>query len=314
MEKTFEVTESFIREAHGAACRDWKRKIEAKFPIFSPQPMWYTQKSLPNWLCHLNSDGSGYGFDMKGDWKDNFVDMNDYIKRNCSPATAEQVESALRGEAIKRGFVLGARFTSHVNGGKYVADVSEPNFWNKYSRLDDECRFNMSMYAGAGGIIYKNGEWAKIIGEPIQAGKWYKTTDPSKKTFIFVTKSELGRNCGFGIDGGGNWTDYAMLDRDWGCQLATTKEVVSTLKEEAMKRGFVEGITFTNRYINSNQTLRYEFTLSMNGTGINANSTGFGTFTIFETKGDEPYWAEIINDVPEDPTPEEIKRVLDYLK
>lgn len=313
MEKTFEVKESFIREAHSAACRDWKKKLEAAFPIFAPESMWYSHKDFPNWLCHLNSDGSVYGFDMKGDWKVNFSDMNDYIKRNCSPATAEQVESALKAEATKRGFVKGAKFESHANLGQYEVDLDEPYFWNKFSSLSKECRFNMAMYSGSGGVIYSNGEWARVTGEPIQVGKWYKTSDPSKKTFVFITK-ELGGNCGFGFNWLGEWSDNAILDRDWECQLATEKEILSRLKEEAMKRGFVDGVTFTNKYINSHHQLRDEFILSLNRSGINAHSDGVGTFTIFDTKDNKPYWAEILKGAPKDPTPEEINRVLDYLK
>lgn len=34
--KTYEVDEEFIKQAHSAACGDWKRRLEAKFPeVFS---------------------------------------------------------------------------------------------------------------------------------------------------------------------------------------------------------------------------------------------------------------------------------------
>ena len=32
MKREFKVSESFIREAHSAACKDWKRKLEMQFP------------------------------------------------------------------------------------------------------------------------------------------------------------------------------------------------------------------------------------------------------------------------------------------
>lgn len=154
MEKTFEVTESFIREAHKAACRDWKKKLEAKFPIFAPKSMWYTQKGLPNWLCHLNSDGSGYGFDMKGDWKDSFKDMNDYIKNNCNPATAEQVESALKGEAIKRGLVPGIYINSTWCGGKSFNKTPEKYTFSFTTGLKME-KESLSL------TIFNDGIWAE---------------------------------------------------------------------------------------------------------------------------------------------------------
>lgn len=57
--KTYSVDPKFIRDAHKAACNDWKKKIETKFPeVFKPKtPAAFTFKT--------GKDGK---FGLTGDW------------------------------------------------------------------------------------------------------------------------------------------------------------------------------------------------------------------------------------------------------
>lgn len=55
-----------------------------------------------------------YGFDVKGDWRGIFKGWR--VLGSLIPATASEVQSALEKEAVKRGFVKGAKVKSLYNG------------------------------------------------------------------------------------------------------------------------------------------------------------------------------------------------------
>lgn len=311
MDRTFEVTETFIREAHKAACREWKKKLEEAFPIFTPQSMWYSHKNYPNWLCHLNTDGSGYGFDIEGEWKDNFEDMNDYIKYNCTPATAEQVESALKGEAIKRGFIKGARFNSHVNKSDYEANLDEPNFWNKFSPLYKECRFNMSMYSSSGGVIYSNGKWATLISPPMVEGSWYKMPIDNLRYTLFRFNGNTSIHQ-IGFNAIEEWSEQLGLINIDRVEIASIDLVREALIKEAKKRGLVPGIYINSIWCEGMSIKKTPKYYSFNFiSGLEMVEVGV-CLTIFR----DGVWAEphVEETKAPAPTPEEITRVLDYLK
>lgn len=97
-----------------------------------------------------DSDIIGYGFDFGGKWHNL---KGGWIKSKTE-ATKEEVESALRAEAIKKGFKAGVQFNS-VFGNSPSTFKGSPSF---YPTLG----FNLygSNYSGC---IYSDGKWAEIV-------------------------------------------------------------------------------------------------------------------------------------------------------
>ena len=145
----------------------------------------------------------------------------------------------------------------------------------------------------------------------LEVGKVYKYPNFAGGKFMFKFNEFGTDNYGFSIIG--EWSDNLKV---WKNEVnlyeeATKEEWLEALKEEAKRRGFIEGIKFNCPYSGKvetlGNTLDYEFT--------GHDSEKFGKclrdnmgYVIFYNG----IWSEIVKE--EIPTQKEIDRVLDYLK
>ena len=153
-----ESRKDFIKQAHEAACSQWKKNIEDEFPkLFKQDALvagkWY--KSVNGSLFNYNgvkdsdNDACGYGIGCSGSWHE--VDQNGW----GSPytlATEKEVGNALIKEAKKKGFKEGVKFIDVVDGELEVVDG---NVYQYFPNID-----SLTLNSDR---IYKNGKWAEII-------------------------------------------------------------------------------------------------------------------------------------------------------
>ena len=146
----------------------------------------------------------------------------------------------------------------------------------------------------------------------LEVGKVYKWN----KALIKVCEPDGDKVKSYGFNKIGEWYDDRKISSHYGYmddnfKEATEEEWLEALKEEAKRRGFIEGIKFNCPYSEKvetlGNTLDYEFT--------GHDSEKFGKclrdnmgYVIFYNG----IWSEIVKE--EIPTQEEIDRVLDYLK
>jgi hypothetical protein len=127
---------------------------------------WYKFNGCPDYLMY-RAESFLYGFRTNGAWIDHSPDDNGLSSAGkLTPATHEEVETALKAEAIKRGFKEGVKF-GNLSGGTSTAKFNVDNpktFWNR-SNACTMYRFNMSI-CNNGGVIYRDGKWAEIIDNP----------------------------------------------------------------------------------------------------------------------------------------------------
>jgi hypothetical protein len=160
--KIMEITEQQIKEAHNAACSQWKQKIEQWFPeCFKPKyeiGKWYKSgKSIINYQGGTNA----YGYYAE---RDKWEDVNDswlVFKEECDKlclATTEEVESMLIKEAKKKGYKKGTTIKSLItNDREWILDSDKfairnnNELWsNKYKEF----------------CVFKDGKWATIVKTP----------------------------------------------------------------------------------------------------------------------------------------------------
>jgi len=157
---TFEVSKDFIIEAHNSACKEWKSKLEEKFPsVFVKYELevgkWYKSTVTDNCFTVLKSKEKGrYGFDSCG-WYDS-EDMNDFIDAGCRvEATQQEVSTALIAEAKKR-FNFNQRMEWNFNGVNYICTYP----------IHNNLIFINNKLTICGGILFQDGIWATIIEKP----------------------------------------------------------------------------------------------------------------------------------------------------
>jgi len=170
--KIMEITEEQIKEAHNAACSQWKQKIEQWFPECFKQNLeagkWYkafSGKSFKLFFAErLNEKGLplGYGFCDQKKWlEDNneaWLIYND--SRITIEATESEVFEALKNEAVKRGFVEGAWFKGCEGALKdEVLQIEEIKF---ASISNGFASSNTGLY-NSDSWIFHGGQWAEII-------------------------------------------------------------------------------------------------------------------------------------------------------
>lgn len=156
----YEITEEQIREAHNAACSQWKQKIEEWFPeCFNPKyeiGKWYKSgKSIINYQGGTNAYGYYAERDKWEDVNDSWLVFEEEGDK-LSLATTEEVESMLIKEAEKRGFkegvtVLCARYDS------------------KWTLLRDTASYSYdrnNLTDGSGAYWFWKGKWATIVETP----------------------------------------------------------------------------------------------------------------------------------------------------
>lgn len=164
--KTFELSEEFILSAHKSACSDWKQRIEKEVPELFKSKLevgkWFRNKKALRFIeAFHETKVKGYGFGINGtDWQDSDLKTTGYYGHknddNWTPATDEEVQSALIAEAKKRyGNLLkvGAQVKGHW--GETVMTMTEKSGF--YYLSNDKV-------LGVNGVaLLCEGKWATII-------------------------------------------------------------------------------------------------------------------------------------------------------
>ena len=169
-----ESRKEFIKNAHSAACYDWKQNIEKEFPkLFKEDALevgkWY---KLTKDYSHLKK-GSVFPFIIYQDsleecaivghsiFDNSKTDYSAPYSNTLTPATEKEVEEALIKEAKKRGFKEGVRVKS-----KWMPNISANKLNGKFM-FDNK----FELCAEANGLmkytIFQNGVWAEIIKDTI---------------------------------------------------------------------------------------------------------------------------------------------------
>lgn len=161
----------FIKQAHSAACSEWKEKIETEFPkLFKKDELivgkWYKHDEKAfNALMVWGDSEYTYGF-WNGEYKDNLCFRDAF---NKVPATDKEVSEALIAEASKRGYKKGVKFKL-IEG--VVGKLNESIITSAYEILY-QASLNRLVLKSYNDLytIFRDGVWAEIIEEPVNVLK-----------------------------------------------------------------------------------------------------------------------------------------------
>lgn len=164
-----EVRNEFILEAHKSACSEWKLKIEKECPELFKSKLevgkWYKRKTsnVISFICNPdNGKVKSYGLNNNNFYDDSKRDdhwgyMNEV--EGWALATEEEVKEALIKEAKKIGF--------NKQGNTLFCLEQQKNIFNHINEhAAFYYSFNKMYYNGI--CVYKNGEFSKIISNPIE--------------------------------------------------------------------------------------------------------------------------------------------------
>ena len=161
--EVYTITKEQILEGHGAACNEWKKKIEGWFPdVFKHEiQKGKVYKSLFDdfifFLTDYNStDVEGQGFHHSGKWFDrswNVTNTKGFFNF-YREATKEEWFEVLQREAKRRGFIVGERFIESKN--MFSNDGIEREIKGKLQYYNDnECL----CFSKTSSLIFKQGVW-----------------------------------------------------------------------------------------------------------------------------------------------------------
>ena len=172
--KTVTLPLEFVKEAHKAACNDWKKRIEEHVPELAEPEIevgkWYKGNfyNSDTLICieeierNVNFKGSisqkHYGF-INGFWREKASWSNTSWSKDLIPATEKEVETALIAEAQRRGFKEG-----NYKGLESLYVDSKFTGWCYQSSLN---KLYSADEGDGGDVIFHNGKWAEIIENPI---------------------------------------------------------------------------------------------------------------------------------------------------
>ena len=164
-----EITEEQIKEAHNAACSQWKQKIEQWFPECFKQKL-----EAGKWYKHFDSDfkeflfcfselgDKNYGFNKVGKWSHELNVYEKYSNKYIK-ATTEEVESMLIKEAEKRGLIEGIK-VSKING--FYSGYNN----NMIIKKHEYSLHNNTLFATSTNnytiALFNEGKWATIVETP----------------------------------------------------------------------------------------------------------------------------------------------------
>lgn len=125
----------------------------------TPVSGWYKDDATPKWTMYYDFEALlDYGFDSRGHWyTTQFKNLNDMIKscgNNNRPASHKEVETALKAEAVRRGFKEGVMFIHNTE--QYKGLIGKKYNYGVLSYHNDELKCN-------GYTIMNNGKWATIV-------------------------------------------------------------------------------------------------------------------------------------------------------
>ena len=164
-----EITEEQIKEAHNAACSQWKQKIEQWFPECLKQKLeagkWYKHfdSDCKEFLFCFNEFGDkNYGFNKVGKWS-NKLNVYEKYSNKYIKATTKEVESMLIKEAEKRGFIDGvtvSKIDNYYKGMLNTMIIGEHEFELYGDVLVAKSTNNYYI------CLMADGKWATIVETP----------------------------------------------------------------------------------------------------------------------------------------------------
>ena len=169
--KIMEITEEQIKEAHNAACSQWKQKIEQWFPECFKQNLeagkWYKDTSNGIFMfcfsgkyASYSSESNNYGINAVGIWSEGLA-IHEDIK--YTPATTEEVESMLIKEAEKKGLIEGVKINKLDN--YYYGVLNTMIIGKPKLELYGDILVTQSTN-GYNTALMKDGKWATIVETP----------------------------------------------------------------------------------------------------------------------------------------------------
>lgn len=161
---------------------------------------WYREKNENNKLLYF-TDGINlsnnivvYGFNHDGSWQESggVWLKKDHELNELTEASPEYVKNRLFEEAIKRGFVKGAKFFGVQGVDKEIAIEIGDKYQIQY-RMD---YVNTGLYCGDSWLLY-NGQWAEIIPQPKE--KKYPTSvdEIMGREWVIDTSGYIETDCNF---------------------------------------------------------------------------------------------------------------------
>lgn len=165
------ITKEQILEGHGAACNEWKKKIESWFPdVFKHEiQKGKVYKSLCDdfifFLTDYNStDVEGYGFSSNGTWFDRSWDVTNPKEffNNYREATEEEWFEVLQSEAKRRGFKVGGYFIEPKNMISYYGLEREIRGELQFHNSNDLLKFDKTS-----SLIFNQGVWGTVVNKRI---------------------------------------------------------------------------------------------------------------------------------------------------
>ena len=164
-----EITEEQIKEAHNAACSQWKQKIEQWFPECFKQKLeagkWYKHfdSDCKEFLFCFNEFGDkNYGFNKVGKWS-NKLNVYEKYSNKYIKATTKEVESMLIKEAEKRGLIEGVKINKLDN--YYYGVLNTMIIGKPKLELYGDILVTQSTN-GYNTALMKDGKWATIVETP----------------------------------------------------------------------------------------------------------------------------------------------------
>lgn len=169
--EVYTITKEQILEGHGAACNEWKKKIEGWFPdVFKHEiQKGKVYKSLHDDFIFLltdynSTDVEGYGFLQSGKWFDrswNVTNTKGFFS-NYREATKEEWFEVLQREAKRRGFIVGERFIEPKNMFSYDGLKREIRGVLRFYNCNDLLSFDKTP-----SLIFKQGMWGTVVKKRI---------------------------------------------------------------------------------------------------------------------------------------------------
>jgi len=135
-----------------------------------------------------------------------------------------------------------------------------------------------------------------------EVGKWYTPLNEYQgKAMVCIINIDDFNNVGYGFDFKGNYLteNYSIIGNTnpKGYRLATPEEVETALVNEAERRGFKEGVKYSNNWVG------YERISFVDSSDFRMGANGFGFQTLCQSGNDWIFkngtWATIINEPTE---------------
>ena len=155
--------------------------------------------------------------------------------------------------------VIDSKFTAYIKGKVYISEqnrciTNEKNnanhFWTKKGMNEFFTETQETFEITKETIVkYKmKDEFPEVFEVKLEVGKWYKRPH-GKALFFIVGDPKITPFEVYGFDMEGNWMNLekARTFPDYEIE-ATEQEVFEALKNEAVKRGFKEGVYITPMY------------------------------------------------------------------